>query len=69
MTSVQSLNDLQDDNKILASSPSSTTSGCHSVDDSYTEEKNIIPSTLVEDELKLALNKVIVTCYVVFDCN
>lgn len=46
------------DNKVIASSPSSTTSGCHSADDSYNEDKQIIPSTLIEDELKLALNKV-----------
>lgn len=62
--SVESFNDFHDeqnkchDNKIFASSPSSTTSGCHSADDSYNEEKNVIPSTLIEDELKLALNKV-----------
>lgn len=45
-------------NRSLATSPTSTTSDCHSGDESYIEEKNVIPATLIEDELKLALNKV-----------
>lgn len=49
------------DTQPLASSPSSTTSGCLSGDESYTEEKESIPPSLVEDELQLALNKVTIT--------
>lgn len=39
-------------------SPETTVSDSHSGDESFNEDKNAIPSTLIEDELKLALNKV-----------
>lgn len=46
------------DNSSIPKSPSSTISDYHSWDESCTEEKILIPRTLIEDELKLALNKV-----------
>lgn len=65
MTSVENIEVVHDEvtrhseNKILSTSPTtSTTSGCHSGDDSFIDDKSVIPSTLIEDELKLALNKV-----------
>lgn len=43
--------------RALASTPSSTTSGCLSGDDA--SEDHLLPSNLAHEELQLALNKVI----------
>lgn len=43
--------------RALASTPSSTTSGCLSADE--TPEDHLLPSNLAHEELQLALNKVL----------